>query len=367
MQPPLIIGGGPAGAAAAAVIASAGHRVRLLERTSGPTDKVCGDFLSTGAIAALNALGIDPRDLGAKPIRTLRLIRRDQVAETTLPFPAMSLTRRSLDDALLRHAATCGVEVLRGRTVRRLEAVQRGFAVHATQTEMIAASAVFLATGKHDVRGAARPRRGGEPLGLKMYYVLSPTQRAALRDGIELVLFPGGYAGLQMVERDRAVLCLLTTAERYRRAGAAWDDLLSSLATTAPHLHARLNGAIACMEHPLAIAGMPYGHLHRPAATAPPGLFRLGDQACVIPSFAGDGIAIALTSGRLAAATWLHHGNAIDYHRQLVRRLRAPMRVASLIHRGCSAPALQPIFAGIGRAWPAAMRLVASATRIATV
>ena len=44
---------------------------------------------------------------------------------------------------------------------------------------------------------------------------------------------------------------------------------------------------------------MPYGW--RTGATLP-GLFRLGDQAAVIASLAGDGIAIALTSGLSAAA-----------------------------------------------------------------
>jgi flavin-dependent dehydrogenase len=340
--------------------------VRLIERTSGPTDKVCGDFLSTGAISALTALGIDARTLGAEAIRTLRLIHRDSAAETSLPFPAMSLTRRTLDEALLRHAASRGAGLLRGATVRRLDSTPAGFAVHTAEHGPIPASAVFLATGKHDVRGMARPRRGGEPLGLKMYYTLAPTQQQALRGCIELVLFQGGYAGLQMVEHDRAVLCLLTSAARYRRVGTNWNELLDSLGADAPHLHERLNGAAACLDRPLAIAGIPYGHLHRPDRAAPPGLFRLGDQACVIPSFAGDGIAIALTSGQLAATAWLERADATRYHQRLRRRLRAPMRVASLIHRLCLAPVLQPALIGIARSWPASMRLVASATRIAT-
>ena len=61
---PLIIGGGPAGAAAAALIAAAGRPVTLVERNAGPTDKLCGDFLSGGAIAALHALGLDPLTMG---------------------------------------------------------------------------------------------------------------------------------------------------------------------------------------------------------------------------------------------------------------------------------------------------------------
>src|ERR1700721_493934 len=116
MRPPLIIGGGPAGAAAAALIAAAGRPVTLLERNAGPTDKLCGDFLSGGAVAALHRLGLDPLSLGAMPLRTVRLVHRRTMAETALPFPALGLSRRRLDEALLSLAAQRGAQVLRGET-----------------------------------------------------------------------------------------------------------------------------------------------------------------------------------------------------------------------------------------------------------
>ena len=46
MRAVLVIGGGLAGAAAAVHLAGAGRDVCLLERTTGPHDKVCGEFLS---------------------------------------------------------------------------------------------------------------------------------------------------------------------------------------------------------------------------------------------------------------------------------------------------------------------------------
>lgn len=366
MQPPLIIGGGPAGAAAAAVIAAAGHPVRLIERTSGPTDKVCGDFLSLGALAVLEILQIDPLALGGTSIRSLRLIHRRHVAETRLPFAAIGLTRRALDEALLQNAASLGAELLRGSSVQRLEPAAGGFTVQTTTHGRMAASSVFLATGKHDVRGAARPHSADEPVGLKMYYELTPDQCAELQECIELVLFPGGYAGIQLVEHGRAVLCLVLSATRFRRAGARWDGLLDSLAADAPHLACRLRGATACLDRPLAIAAIPYGYLFRVAHASPRNLFRLGDQACVIPSLTGNGVAIALASGTLAARTWLRGDGAAVYERLLQHRIHRPLRLASRVHTGCTSPALQPLVAALARTWPGIMGLVAAATRIAT-
>ncbi|MEI9852908.1 MAG: NAD(P)-binding protein [Sphingomonas sp.] len=55
----LILGGGIAGGAAAVLAARAGLPVSLLERETGPSDKMCGEFLSIEAQQHLQALGID--------------------------------------------------------------------------------------------------------------------------------------------------------------------------------------------------------------------------------------------------------------------------------------------------------------------
>jgi flavin-dependent dehydrogenase len=365
MRPPLIIGGGPAGAAAAALIASAGRPVTLVERNAGPADKLCGDFLSGAAIEALRALGLDPQTIGGVPVSTIRLVHRQTVAEAALPFPAMGLSRRSLDEALLRLAAQRGATILRNQMVQGLERSPSGLTARTTSAGLLSAGTVFLATGKHDLRGLARPPRANGLVGLKMYYGLAPDQRAALHGCIELMLLRGGYAGLQLVEHGRAVLCLLLPAVRYRRVGGRWDALLDSLAAEAPLLGRRLAGATPCLDRPLAIAGTPYGHLHRSARHAPPDLFRLGDQACVVPSLAGDGMAIALQSAMAATSTWLRGGNAADYHARFAQQASAPLRFASLIHFACLTPGAQPLVAAACRAWPATLGLAASLSRVA--
>jgi FAD binding domain len=117
---PVIIGAGPAGTAAAIMLARAGHQPILIERTAGPTDKVCGDFLSQDTIKRAQLLGVDPMALGAAPIHRVRLIHGQRAVDAALPFPALGLSRRMLDSALLRQAAKAGVILHTGQTVRRL-------------------------------------------------------------------------------------------------------------------------------------------------------------------------------------------------------------------------------------------------------
>ena len=113
-----------------------------------------------------------------------------------------------------------------------------------------------------------------------MYYDLVPRQTASLAGAIELILFPGGYAGLQCVEGGRAVLCIAVQRRRFQEAGGSWLGLLASIAAATPHLGDVLAGATALLPRPLAVAGIPYGWLHTSRRCDGTGLFRSGRTAC---------------------------------------------------------------------------------------
>ena len=109
-----IVGGGLAGPALATRAAIDGRRVVVIERESGPHDKVCGEFLSREAVLHLRALEVDPQRLGGAAIGRVRLAAGRAVAEAGLPFEGVGLSRRVLDEVLLERAASAGVSVLRG-------------------------------------------------------------------------------------------------------------------------------------------------------------------------------------------------------------------------------------------------------------
>ena len=71
----IIAGAGQAGCAAASLLAREGVRVLLLEKSSGPPPKVCGEYLSPGCLPILERLGALPslREAGARPIRGMQV------------------------------------------------------------------------------------------------------------------------------------------------------------------------------------------------------------------------------------------------------------------------------------------------------
>jgi flavin-dependent dehydrogenase len=332
----------------------------LVERSRGPTDKVCGEFLSHEAIAYLDALGLDLGKLGAIPITRLRLCEGRHVTAVELPFAAASLSRRVLDEALLAEAASAGARVRRGSKVTELAPAHRGWRVRLADGSSLDADAVFLATGKHDVHGHKRPPGLHDDLvAFKLHWRLAPGH-ADLDDHVELMLFEGGYAGLQRIEAGRANLCLLIRRQRLRALGNRWDRVLAAIRSESPHLEARLRDAEPCWARPLALAAIPYGHIRLRAE----GLWRLGDQAVVIPSFAGEGMSIALHSAQLAAATYLAGGSADAYQRRLARDVIGRVGLATIFSQGLVRRAGQRAIGWAARSWPGLMSTVAAHTRV---
>ena len=350
----VIAGGGVAGGAAACLL---GPEALLIEREPGAHDKVCGEFISAESLPMLARLGIDPAALGATPIHTVRLIHADRMAQSRLPFPAFSLSRRVLDEALLARAAACGAQVLRGHAVRGLAEGEVEVAGHGR----LKAPALLLATGKHELRGLRRQpdRKPADLVGLKMYFRLNPAQASELAGHVEVMLFNGGYAGLQMVEAGNANLCLLIEQRRFAEAEHSWEGVQSLLEREQPHLARRLQGAETALERPLSIYRVPYGFVCGGAAD-PQGVYRLGDQAGVIPSFSGDGISIALHTA-FAAAGALGQEGAV-HHRRMRRELSGQIaRAARIDQLARAAPAAAVLAA---RMWPGMLRLLAVLTRV---
>lgn len=356
----LVIGGGLAGSMVAIRLAVAGRHVTLVEKEHSAHHKVCGEFLSPEAVEYLRQAGVEPLKLGAATIRRVRLSAARRVVEAALPFTALSLSRYVLDEVMLGRATEAGCNVERGVTVEKLTTAGDLWCAQLRSGESLRAETVFLANGKHDLRGWDRAQgRQNDLIGFKLHWRLTPHETESLREWIELFLFHGGYGGLSLVETDAANLCLVVRRAEMRKLGG-WTQLLAALLDENPLMKQRLQGAQALWERPLAISPIPYGYL----AARPCGLWCVGDQAAVIPSFTGDGMSIALHSAALAAQMYLA-GECVDrYDRCLQMQLNRGMSLATWLSRAMVTAAggkLAPFGLSL---FPQAIGWIAAGTRI---
>jgi flavin-dependent dehydrogenase len=356
-MPPVVLGAGPAGCAAAIALARAGASPVLLDRDSSARDQLCGGFLSWRTVKQLRALGIDPDALGGKHAVELAVFAGPR--DVTVPLPGISfgLSRRTLDEAMRSAAIRCGA-CFKVEHARGLD----GTAVigHDRRWD---GDGLFLATGKHDLRGEARPRASDDAaLGVRLRLPAAPERAALLNGRIELHLFDGGYAGIVLQEDGTANVCMALRKSALGRAGGDPCALLARLGEAHPAFGERLGHD--WRTQPIdTIGAVPYGWIARAPSD---GLFRLGDQAAVIPSLAGEGISIALASGTAAARHWLERGaaGAAGYQREMAARVSAPVGIARLVWAAAERPVLAgPALAACGML-PALPRLLMRLSRV---
>jgi flavin-dependent dehydrogenase len=259
--------------------------VQLFEKSRFPRAKLCGGFLSFESLDDLKDLNVLSalHALGTVTLhRAVIASTRGTQIKSPLPAPALSVSRAVLDPLLLAEARRSGVDVHEGTD---------------GLSDQHEAGITVIATGRlssHSARQRTTP-----------WYASPSTPAFGMQalfdsvddvtDQVELDLIRDGYVGLAR-QKEGVNLCALTTPETLRRWGPDLDCVLAHFAAQNPilarHLrHAQRRGPW------LAVGPVRLGI--RQLTT--PGTFYVGDAACVVDPFAGEGMSMALYGARLLA------------------------------------------------------------------
>ena len=302
MHDVIVVGAGPAGTSAARHLACAGLDVLVLEKTSFPREKICGDGLTPRAVDELRALDIDLS--GWFRTDGVRLIGAGRTLE--LPWPSghgLTRTRTDLDELLARQATAAGATLLENTKVTaplldrgRVTGVRTATGTHRSRLVIAAdgaSSRLSVALGLH-------PRRD-RPIGIagRRYY-RSPRHKDTYLE-IWLDLAPAAYGwvfGMGDGTCNVGVALLRTDHPDYHHLFSDWLRTLP----------AAWGFTEENAEGPLRGAALPMGYNRRPHYL--PGLLLVGDSGGMVNPFSGEGIAYSLEAGRLAAAviTTAYHG-----------------------------------------------------------
>ena len=354
-----VAGGGLAGAAFGIEIVRGGGRAVLVEKTAGPHHKVCGEFLSDDAQVLLSYLGADCVRLGSRPIAKLMLADRSLDAAAPLPFLATGLSRFRLDEALLSEARQAGVDVRRSTTVDSIEAATDGIRFNTSKGSIVADVGV-LASGKHNIRGYARP--GGSMVGFKMHVWPAAVAGAMIESAVQLYAFPGGYGGVCIVENGVMSVAWNMRTDVLRHTGGTWEAQQNYLTRHSERFANLTDAAQPVWEKLLAVFGQPFGFLR--SDPLPAALYPVGDQLAVVPSFIGDGTALALASGIAAARAALNGETSFAFQKRINSRHRTQFRLARALDFMMARGPLRAAGLYAARAMPSMITQLVAATRL---
>ena len=300
----VVIGGSLAGAACVRELARLGIDAVALERDTFPRDKVCGGFLSPGAVRWLDHLDLlnDLRRAGAADVSSARV--RMNGADITIPFdrPGLGVSRTVLDDAVAR-----GAQVQQNCPVREVRREGRQFNV-----DGITCAVVIDAAGKLSRFGR---RRATDEFGVQYFGSID------CGTVLEFSFFADGYGGTVSVEGGRSNSCFLIKKDALRR----YVDRPGCL-VTGPLAYRRLGGDFIA----------------------------IGDASGMLDPFCGEGMRHALDTGIMAArvvARGMRRGAGYtemksEYEAEYKRRWAVRRRVGAMIrrlvaHPGVFTPALR--------------------------
>ena len=316
----IVVGAGPAGSSAAYWLATAGLDVVLLEKTSFPREKVCGDGLTPRGTRALVDMGIDVSEAnGWVHNRGLRVIGGGQRLHLDWPelttFPPFGLVRPRADlDALLANQAVkAGARLYEQTSVTEpiLDSTGRinGVQGHTVDKKKVSFRAPLVLTCE-GVSGKLAQRVGvhrndKRPLGVavRRYYTSPKTNDDYLESWLELwdgkpgesTLLPGYGWIFGMGDGTVNVgLGVLNSS-----AGFGKTDYRALLTRWLDHTPEEWGLREPNATAPTRGAALPMGFNRTPHYVD--GLLLVGDAGGSVNPFNGEGIPYAMESGKFAA------------------------------------------------------------------
>ena len=311
----IVVGAGPAGSTTAFYLAQAGLDVLLLEKSTFPREKVCGDGLTPRAVKALAGMGIDiSEQSGWLRNKGLRVIGAGHRLEVPWPdlssYPGYGLvrTRTDFDETLARRAQKAGARLLEDTTVTGPVLDERTGKIKGVKTSserQYVARTVIAADGNSSRLSVAMGlrKRDDRPLGVavRTYYRTPRHDDDYLESWLDLWdgdrLLPGyGWIFGMGDGTSNVGLGLLNTSQAFGNT-----DYREMLRKWLKGMPAEWGFTEENRTEPIRGAALPMGFNRTPHYYN--GLLLAGDAGGMVNPFNGEGIAYAMESGELLART----------------------------------------------------------------
>jgi menaquinone-9 beta-reductase len=312
----IIIGGGLGGLVAAHQLAKQNRKVLLIEKKAYPFHRVCGEYISNEVKRFLLAEGLFPAELNPTEIKKFRLTSLyGKVAEMNLDMGGFGISRFAFDQFLYQKAIEMGAEFLLQTQVEdySYNVKSDSFEIELNRGEKLQCRNLIGAFGKRSKIDKVMDRSFMQIrtpfIGVK-YHVKTDHES----DIVALHNFEAGYCGINKIENDLFNICYLGSKHQLREFGNI-EEMEKAVLYQNPHLkHLFLNSEFL-FEKPEVINEVNFA----PKLPVENHILMIGDAAGLITPLCGNGMAIAIHTGKLAADAILQqiHRAAIEkqyYH-----------------------------------------------------
>lgn len=309
----LIIGGGLAGLTAAIHLSQRKLKVVLIEKSSYPRHKVCGEYISNEILPYLQWLGADVSELKPTNISKFAFTTTNgKAAAATLPLGGFGVSRYTLDNFLYQKALTHNCTVI-NETVTNVFFNNDIFTIN-TSDQTFKAKIVLGAFGKRSNIDQVLTRnfihKKSPWLAVKAHYSGSLDD-----DLVALHNFKGGYCGVSKVENNVINICYLADYKTFKQYKNI-EEYQQNVLYKNKHLKAIFENSQLLFDKPLTISQISFDKKQ----AVENHILMIGDTAGLIHPLCGNGMAMAIHSAKIASELILEYFSEQQMPREIVEK-----------------------------------------------
>ena len=291
----IIIGGGLAGLCSAIHLSKYNIHILVIEKTSYPKHKVCGEYISNEVLPYLEYLGVDVFNLGAQKINKFELSTpKNKLLKSDLTLGGFGISRYTLDNALYEKVKSSNVQTLQDSVID-VEFFNDLFSVTTKNNNTYKSKLVIGAYGKRSNLDITLERdfikKKSPFLAVKMH-----AKGNFPKDLVALHNFKGGYCGVSKVENDVINLCYITDFEAFKTYKDI-DEFQDKVVFKNTYLKTIFKNSVPVFEQPLTISQISFSNKN-PIENH---IIMCGDTAGMIHPLCGNGMSMAIRSAKIAS------------------------------------------------------------------
>lgn len=305
----VIIGGGLAGLIASIKLIKGKIPCTVIEKKEYPFHRVCGEYVSNEVLPFLKSLDLYPAEFDPPAINRFQLsATTGKSAFIPLDLGGFGISRFSLDHFMYKRARELGVNFLLNTPADDIQYDKNKFLIQAGD-KSLEADLIIGAYGKRSVLDKTLNRsfiRKRSPyIGVK-YHIRTDFPK----DLIALHNFHGGYCGISNVENGITNLCYLAHRNFLRSAGTV-SHFEHEILFQNPFLKNIFTNSEFLFQKPVTINEISF-ETKGPVENH---ILMAGDAAGMIAPLCGNGMSIAIHSGKLVSDAILKFYNEVSFRR----------------------------------------------------